>query len=114
MSIAMMSAPSPASRIACARPWPRAAPVMNATRPSRLPLDAVTAAPFVSLRTRLTAELERVLIRPSGGVADQRTCHAVAAAPTPAELGADDGDDLDASPTQQRVGVGVAVVGEDH
>src|SRR6185369_12309751 len=114
MSIAMMSAPSLASRIACARPWPRAAPVMNATRPSRLPLDAVTAAPFASLRTRLTAELERVLVRPSGGVADQRTSHAVPAASTTSELGADDGDHLDARPAQQRVRVGVAVIGEHH
>src|SRR6185312_3624428 len=112
--MAMMSAPSLASRIACARPWPRAAPVMNATRPSRLPVDAVTAAPFVSLRTRLTAELERVLVHPSGRVADQRTRHAVAAAAASAELGADDGDHLDACPAQQRVGVGVAVVGEHH
>src|SRR5690242_21264490 len=114
MSIAMMSAPSLASLIACARPWPRAAPVMNATRRWRLPLDAVTAAPFVSLRTRLTAELERVLVHPSGGVADQRTRHAVAAAAAAAELRADDGDYLDASPAQQGVRVGVAVVCEHH
>ena len=32
-SMAMMSAPSPASLTACARPIPRAAPVMNATLP---------------------------------------------------------------------------------
>src|SRR5436305_3697801 len=37
MSTAMMSAPSLAIAIACARPWPRAAPVMNATLPSSLP-----------------------------------------------------------------------------
>src|SRR3954451_24429505 len=98
MSIAMMSAPSSASRIACARPWPRAAPVMKATRPSRLPFDAVTAAPFVGLRIRLTAELERVLVRPSGGFADQRAGHAVTAAATTAKLGTDDGDHLDARP----------------
>src|SRR6266496_1485513 len=36
-STAMMSAPSSASRIACDRPWPRAAPVMKATLPSTLP-----------------------------------------------------------------------------
>src|SRR5882757_2380388 len=116
MSIAMMSAPSLASRIACARPWPRAAPVMNATRPSRGPPFAVTAAPFVSLRTRLTAELERVLVpvHSVDGVPDQRARHAVAAAAAAAEFGADDGDHLDACPAQQRVGVGVAVVGEHH
>src|SRR3954451_5584740 len=32
----MTSAPSAASRTACARPWPRAAPVMKATLPSSL------------------------------------------------------------------------------
>jgi len=37
MSMAMMSAPSCANRTACARPWPRAAPVMNATLPSTRP-----------------------------------------------------------------------------
>src|ERR1700733_8731483 len=34
MSIARMSAPSRANLMACARPCPRAAPVMNATLPS--------------------------------------------------------------------------------
>ena len=38
MSMAMMSAPSCAIRMACARPWPRAAPVMKATCPSSLPM----------------------------------------------------------------------------
>ena len=38
MSTAMMSAPSCASRTACARPWPRAAPVMKATLPSTRPV----------------------------------------------------------------------------
>src|SRR3954469_13916771 len=37
-STAMMSAPSPASRMAFSRPWPRAAPVMNATLPATLPI----------------------------------------------------------------------------
>src|SRR3954468_1863304 len=37
-STAMMSAPSSASRMACSRPWPRAAPVMNATLPATLPI----------------------------------------------------------------------------
>src|SRR5690348_8571553 len=36
-STAMMSAPSWASRIACDRPWPRAAPVMKATLPATRP-----------------------------------------------------------------------------
>src|SRR6266436_4028573 len=35
MSTAIMSAPSSAMRTACARPWPGAAPVMNAILPSR-------------------------------------------------------------------------------
>src|SRR5215831_14392542 len=38
MSIAMMSAPSWARRIACDRPCPRAAPVTKATLPSRSPM----------------------------------------------------------------------------
>src|SRR5689334_12014047 len=40
MSTAMMSAPSRARRSACARPCPRAAPVISATLPSRLPMPA--------------------------------------------------------------------------
>src|SRR5581483_9273236 len=47
MSTAMMSAPSSASRIACERPWPRAAPVMKATLPSSFP--ATYQAPFTSV-----------------------------------------------------------------
>src|SRR3954447_1611561 len=39
MSIAMMSAPSSARRTAWLRPWPRAAPVMNAILPSSFPTD---------------------------------------------------------------------------
>src|SRR6195952_3403249 len=38
MSTAMMSAPSAASLTACARPWPRAAPVMKAVFPVRVPV----------------------------------------------------------------------------
>src|SRR5690349_10153950 len=37
MSMAMMSAPSWASRTAWLRPWPRAAPVMKATLPATRP-----------------------------------------------------------------------------
>jgi hypothetical protein len=40
----MMSAPSWASRIACERPWPRAAPVMKATLPFTRPVIAVPSA----------------------------------------------------------------------
>jgi hypothetical protein len=47
-------------------------------------------------------------------VADQRAGHAVAASAAAAELGADDGDDLDSGLAQQGVGAGVAVVGEHH
>ena len=48
MSIAMMSAPADASFTACARPWPRAAPVMNATLPSRV--DMTGSVPRANLR----------------------------------------------------------------
>src|SRR6202012_3859111 len=44
MSMAMMSAPSWARRIAWLRPWPRAAPVTKATLPSTRPAIA-TASP---------------------------------------------------------------------
>src|ERR1700759_3471268 len=59
ISRAMMSAPSRASRAACARPCPRAAPVMNATRPCN---DPDTLGPFRRLPNRLAAKLKRVLI----------------------------------------------------
>src|SRR5712675_1237243 len=97
MSIAMMSAPSLASRIACALPWPRAAPVMNATRPSRGPPFAVTAAPFREAADKANSRTGTCSSNPSvDGVADQRARHAVAAAAAAAEFGADDGDHLDA------------------
>src|SRR3984885_7042732 len=46
ISSATMSAPSAASRTACARPWPRAAPVLKATLPFRFPTGS---APLVSV-----------------------------------------------------------------
>src|SRR3984885_11003526 len=49
MSTAMTAAPSWANRTACARPCPRAAPVMNATLPSNCP---VIACPQCSTRCR--------------------------------------------------------------
>src|SRR6266487_3589942 len=52
MSTAMMSAPSCASRTACDRPWPRAAPVMKATLPSSFPATYVT--PFTDARAAPT------------------------------------------------------------
>src|SRR6478752_3400281 len=64
-STAMMSAPSSARRTACDRPCPRAAPVMNATLPSTLPIsdlsfvtwnDAQFEDPF---RTRVGAQPRR-------------------------------------------------------
>src|SRR5581483_6878683 len=44
---AMMSAPSWANRTACARPCPRAAPVMNATLPSTRPAIVTSFPSFV-------------------------------------------------------------------
>src|SRR5690242_3603925 len=41
MSSAMTSAPCWARRIACERPWPRAAPLMTATLPSSSPMFSV-------------------------------------------------------------------------
>src|SRR5262249_58598030 len=46
-------------------------------------------------------------------VTDNRAGHAVSAATSAAQLGAGDGDYLDARLSQQRVGVDVAVVGEN-
>src|SRR6516162_2513793 len=45
MSTAMMSAPSSASRTAWLRPWPRAAPLTNATLPSTRPVIATSRYP---------------------------------------------------------------------
>src|SRR5271165_6672707 len=45
MSNAMISAPSWANRTAWLRPWPRAAPLMNATLPSTRPVIAVSRCP---------------------------------------------------------------------
>ena len=46
-------------------------------------------------------------------VADDRAGHAVAAATSATEFGADDGDDFDPRLPEQRIGVSVAVIGED-
>src|SRR5690349_18679023 len=48
MSTAMMSAPSCASRIASARPCPRAAPVTSATFPSTRPAMFASVPPLVA------------------------------------------------------------------
>src|SRR5271156_5810087 len=55
MSTPMMSAPSPASRSACERPWPRAMPEMNATFPSSVPIA------FLSSDDRDALDLEELL-----------------------------------------------------
>src|SRR5579862_1686751 len=60
MSTAMMSAPSAASRTAWLRPCPRAAPVMKATLPSRVPTSRLSswsarlAQACATLRTHIT------------------------------------------------------------
>src|SRR5215218_10899469 len=48
-----------------------------------------------------------------GRLAPDRAGHAMAAAAAAAELAAPDGDDFDTGLAQERVGVGVAVVGDD-
>src|SRR6478672_454093 len=70
----------------------------------------VTSSSRLGPAARLAAELERVLDR----IADDRTGHAVTAAPAAAQLSADDGDHLHAGLAEQRIGVRVAVVGEHH
>src|SRR6185437_7555470 len=49
-----------------------------------------------------------------GRLAPDRTGHAMAATPPAPQLGAANGDDLDAGLAQKRVGIGIAVVGHDH
>src|SRR5260370_26368048 len=53
----MMPAPSCASRTACDRPWPRAAPVMKASLPSTRPVISVPLLPcsFLSLCSAVAA-----------------------------------------------------------
>ena len=91
-----------------------------ATQTSTVTIASVVTAPgnwnFRFLRFDSVGRRRSPRRRPSvvHGVADDRAGHAVAAAAAAAELGADDRDDLDALLAQQRVGVGVAVVGEHH
>src|SRR5215469_8945960 len=47
-------------------------------------------------------------------IPNQRTCHAVPTASAPSKFSAYDGDDFDACFTQQRVGIDIAVIGEDN
>src|SRR4051794_22479109 len=56
MSTAMMSAPSDARRTACARPWPRAAPVMKATLPSTRPVMVCSLLGWVGDCSALVGE----------------------------------------------------------
>src|SRR5690625_4203492 len=48
------------------------------------------------------------------GIADNGARHAVAAAASSAQFGTYDGDDLDTGFSQERIGIRVAVVSEDH
>src|SRR5690606_7888614 len=50
------SAPSSARRTACARPWPRAAPVISATFPSTLPMGVTPSPANPELLVEQTAE----------------------------------------------------------
>src|SRR5438105_188968 len=47
-------------------------------------------------------------------IADDRAGHAMPAAAAAAQFGAGDRDDFDALLAQQRVGIHVAIIGEDH
>src|SRR6516225_8710798 len=71
MSTAMMSAPSWASRTACDRPCPRAAPVMKATLPSSFP--ATFVIPFTSVTNiRVPGPEPALAARPGPGQAGVR------------------------------------------
>src|SRR6266446_5956788 len=65
-STAMMSAPSSASRMAWLRPWPRAAPVMNATLPSTRPMMRFPSVVSGALSRRLD---QRAGLQPGTGPA---------------------------------------------
>ena len=69
--------------------------------------------PHVGTVTYLDADDHRLPESELHRVADDRTRHAVAATATAAEFRSDDGDDFDTRLAKQRVGLGVAVVGED-
>ena len=64
-SIAMMSAPSSARRRACDLPWPRAAPVTNATFPSSSPMSGHPSLGIASCCYHV--HLDRLLLSRSPG-----------------------------------------------
>src|SRR5712672_3545389 len=72
ISEAMMSAPSRASRTACDRPWARAAPVMNATRPCSDPACAATCVPFAACQA--SSETETCSSWPNGSDFGDDSC----------------------------------------
>src|SRR5215469_17793776 len=103
MSTAMMSAPSCASLTAWLRPCPRAAPVMNATRPSSLPIlgisllrnargdDRTTASRPTIRSSRPDDGLVALAARPGQGLAEvgDQVVLALDAAAHPDQVGRD-------------------------
>src|SRR4051812_31343958 len=66
-STAMMSAPAPAKVTAWDRPWPRAAPVMNATFESRTPIaDSVQVSRSGGREARVPAAGPAASVDPGG------------------------------------------------
>src|SRR4051812_37941145 len=79
---------------------------MPITAPMTTPRSAaLILEPFLFVRSRVSAV---------EWVADDRASHAVTAAAAAAEFGTDDGDDFHACLAQDRVGVGISVVGDNH
>src|SRR3954468_17181943 len=69
----MTSAPSSASRTACARPCPRAAHVTKATRPCRPPPPAIATIPFIRRSVMGTCSAPETITAPKRGSVIYRT-----------------------------------------
>src|SRR3954449_7358243 len=74
----MMSAPSCARRTACERPWPRAAPVMNATLPSSLAIGLLPSEHW-PLTTRMVSVAADKILGGSGRAVSGRVAGKVIA-----------------------------------
>src|SRR5262249_21664213 len=102
---AMTAASAPADRtkpLLLSVPFQSAAPAISRSSMSRPPNGALS---LCVARSRVASVVDRVT--------DDWAGHAVSAPASAAELGAGDGDDLDARLSQKRVGVDVAVVGKN-
>src|SRR5690606_8443510 len=95
--------------------------MMNSEKTSGAKTDCAT---YIRARTSMAGTMAPTVLVPPvirtkprlvvHGIANDRAGHAMAAATSAPKFRAGDGDDLNALFAQQRIGIGVAIIGKDH